>query len=188
MKIKILLFATLFAFGLLAAHAQTSTFSKGTKVLNLGIGFGGNYYSGYSSGVTKTPLISASVDVGMLDNVLEKGSIGIGGFAAYKGYKYESGYDYGFKETSVIIGPRGTFHYPLVDKLDTYAGLLLAYRVVSWKSPGDWVGPNPYSSTSGIYFSGFVGARYYFSSKFGVMMELGSGSLAVGNIGIALKF
>ena len=184
MKIKILLFATLFAFGLLAAHAQTSTFSKGTKVLNLGIGFGGNYYSGYSSGVTKTPLISASVDVGMLDNVLEKGSIGIGGFAAYKGYKF----DPGFKETIFIIGPRGTFHYPLVDKLDTYAGLLLAYRVVSWKSPGDWVGPNPYSSTSGIYFSGFVGARYYFSSKFGVMMELGSGSLGVGNIGIALKF
>lgn len=188
MKTRILLLATLFAFGMVSVYAQTSTFVKGDKVLNLGIGFGGNYYSGYGSGITRTPLLSASLDVGVVDNVIEKGSIGVGGSVAYKGYKYDSGYGYGWKSSNLVIGPRGTFHYPLADKLDTYLGLLLAFHFVSEKQTGDWGGVNYSSASSGVYLSGFIGARYYFTNSFGVMVEFGSGSLAFGNFGITFKF
>jgi hypothetical protein len=189
MKMKALLLAAIFACGFIMVNAQDVTFEKGTKALNLGIGFGGNYYSGYGSGITKTPLLSIALDYGIMDGLINnKASIGVGGYFAYKGYKWESGYNYGWKSTNLIIGPRGTFHYALVDKLDTYAGLLLAYHVVTEKRTGDW-GTTPYSSSgSEMYFSGFIGARYYFTKNLAAMLELGSGNLGAGNIGITLKF
>ena len=46
--------------------------------------------------------------------------------------KYEySGW--GWKYSNIIIGARGNFHYPLMNKLDTYTGLLLGYNVSSFK-------------------------------------------------------
>jgi hypothetical protein len=190
MKLNGLFLALLFLCGV--ASAQTSTFEKGTKVLNLGIGLGGNYYSG-SYYTSKMPFLSASFDVGVVDDVLEKGSIGVGGYVGYTSAKWETswynGNKYGWKYSDLVIGPRGTFHYPLVDKLDTYAGLLLAYHIVTAKETGDWYGVTGYSAnSSAVYFSGFLGARYYFTDKFAVMLELGSGSLAAANLGIAIKF
>lgn len=89
------------------------------------------------------------------------------------------------KYTNFIIGARGSFHYPLVDNLDTYAGILLGYNVVSAKEIGTIpVGYNA-SSSSGI-FSGYVGARYYFTEQIGAMAELGTG-IAYFNIGVAVK-
>ena len=38
------------------------------------------------------------------------------------------------------IKPPGSFHYPLVDKLDTYAGILLGYNIVTSKEIGDPTG------------------------------------------------
>ena len=36
----------------------------------------------------------------------------------------------GLEDTQIfIIGVRGSFHYPLVDKLDTYTGLALGYDI-----------------------------------------------------------
>jgi len=191
MKLNGLLLALLFVCGV--ASAQTSTFEKGTKVLNLGIGLGGSYYSS-SYFTSKMPLLSASLDVGIVDNVLDKGTIGIGGYVAYTSAKYEfpsyfGNGVYGWKYSDFVLGPRGTLHYPLVDKLDTYAGVLLGYHIVSAKETGDWAGITGVSANaSEVYFSGFIGARYYFSDNFGVMIELGSEALSVANLGIALKF
>ena len=185
-KVVITLFAAFLAFNL---SAQDNMFTKGEKVLNLGIGFGGGYYSSYSSGYSKIPFLSAAVDVGIIDGVLDVGSVGVGGYIGYSSAKWESGYNYGWKESNFIIGPRGTFHYPLVDKLDTYAGILLGYQSVSSKETGDWGIYTGYAGgSSGIYFSGFVGARYYFTESLAVMLELGSGGLALANVGVSFKF
>lgn len=194
MKLNGLLLALLFICGI--AAAQTPTFEKGDKVLNLGIGFGGGYYSGYTSaGYTRTPFLSASVDVGVVDNILDVGTIGIGGYIGYSSWKYKDPspgtYDFSWKETNFIIGPRGILSYPLVDKLDTYVGVLLAYHSVSWKSTGNlptYYGDYYSGGTSGVYFSGFLGARYYVTDKFGIMIELGSGNLALATLGLAVKF
>jgi len=167
------------------SFAQESVFNKGDKALNLGIGFGsilymGSYYS------TQVPPVSASLEYGYLDGVLEKGVIGLGGYVGYSAHKWEY-YNWGWRYTTFIIGARGTFHYPLVDKMDTYMGLLLGARIVSSKEFGTNTGYYDYSAAgSGLAYSWFVGARYFFTPNFAVMGELGYGISYI-NLGIALK-
>jgi hypothetical protein len=164
--------------------AQEPTFSKGDKVLNLGVGFGtalyvGTYYK------MQVPPVSASFEYGIKDGILEKGSVGVGGYLGFASYKWEySGW--GWKYSNIIIAARGTFHYPLVEKLDTYVGVLLGYDIVSSKEFGTPVGYDYSATSSGLAYSGFIGGRYYFKEKFGVMAELGYGITYL-NIGVALK-
>jgi hypothetical protein len=180
-KIFVILLLSVFSLPLLTA--QESLFNVGDKVVNVGIGFGSTLYSGsfYSSTV---PPVSISFEKGFKDGVLEKGTIGIGGYLGYSSYKWES-FGWGWKYTSFIIGARGTLHYPLVDKIDTYAGVLLGYNIRSSKEFGTTVGIEP-SSSSGPVFSGFVGGRYYFTDKFAGMAELGYGITWL-NIGLGIK-
>lgn len=145
------------------------------------------FYTG--SGYTgKIPPVSVSYEQGIMDDVLDVGSIGVGGYIGYTSASWETnwlGGSYGWKYTNFILGVRGSFHYPLVDNIDTYAGVLLGYNVVSAKEIGTV--PIGYSaSASAPIFSGYVGARYYFNEKFGAMAELGTG-IAYFNLGLAVK-
>ena len=184
MKVKILTLAAIVSCSLMMVNAQTPTFQKGDKILNLGIGFGGYSPSGYQ---VKTPSVSASFEVGIKDKVLDKGSIGIGGVIAYasynqKGTYYENEY---WTVNRILIGVRGVFHYPLVDKLDTYGGMTLGFMSRSWK----WNGPvNRTDHPTRNPFGGdlFVGGRYYFSDKVAAMAELALGAYLT--LGISLKF
>jgi len=183
---KLILSLAVVVFGLTQMFAQESTFAKGDKVLNLGIGFGAGYYSGtYYS--TSVPPISASFEVGVKDGVIEKGSIGVGGYVAYGSHKWEySGW--GYKYSDLIIGARGTFHYPLVDKLDTYTGLVLGFDIQSSSEYGNTIPGYDYNATNGgIVYAWLVGGRYYFSDNFAGMLELGVGLVYL-NLGVALKF
>jgi hypothetical protein len=182
---KLLLLLLVVFFSLAQLVAQESTFSKGDKVLNLGFGLGSTLYSG-SYYKSQIPPLSASVEVGVVDNVLEKGVIGIGGYLGYSSYKYEY-LGWGWKYSNIIIGARGLFHYPLVNKLDTYTGLLLGYNVASSKEFGTSFGYNYNATSGGVVYAWFVGARYYFKDTFGVMAELGYGITYL-NLGVSLKF
>jgi len=104
-----------------------STFSKGDKVFNIGVGLGSVMGSAYN---TTIPPVSGSLEFGVADNILTKGVIGIAPFIGFGAYKYEtySGHE---NYTFIPVGVRGVFHYPLVEKLDTYGGLLFGYFVVS---------------------------------------------------------
>jgi hypothetical protein len=186
---KLLLSLLVVVFSLTQLLAQESTFKQGDKVLNLGIGLGSTLYSGsyYKAGF---PPISASLEFGVKDGVLDKGSIGIAPYLGYSSHKWESTYAgsaYGWKYTNIIVGARGVFHYPLVNKLDTYTGLLLGYNISSNKEYGNYLGSNYSASSGGVAYSWFVGGRYYFSDKFAGMLELGYGITYL-NLGIALKF
>jgi len=186
-KIAITLFA---AFLVLSLSAQDNLLTKGEKVLNFGIGLGSTLYSGsYYS--TTVPPISASFEMGVKDDVLDIGSIGVGGYLGYTAAKWEYNYfgtDWGYKYTSLIIGARGTFHYPLVDKLDTYTGIMLGVNIVTDKSYGDIDPTYDYSaSTTGAIFAWYAGGRYYFSDNFAAMAEVGYG-IAWLTLGVALKF
>ena len=165
-------------------YGQDSMFKKGDKDLNIGIGLGSTLYTGslYKASV---PPVSASFEVGIKDNVLTKGSIGIGGYLGYTAYKWTY-LDWGYKYSSFIIGPRGVFHYPLVKKLDTYTGIFLGYNIISSKEFGVSNG-YPYNASGGtVAWSWFIGARYYLKDKFGFMAELGYGISWI-NLGITLK-
>ncbi|HPT12552.1 MAG TPA: hypothetical protein PLP69_07980 [Bacteroidales bacterium] len=161
------------------AGAQ-NTFNKGDKVLNLGLGLGNAIYTGgYYS--TVVPPVSASFELGIIDHLFDdKSSIGVGGYIGYMCYRYDySIYDY--KISSLILSTKGAFHYQLVNKLDTYAGLLIGLNFESDNDPDyDW------SSTT-LKASEFVGARYYFTDNFAGMAEIGYG-IAYLNLGISLKF
>jgi hypothetical protein len=152
--------------------------------LNLGIGLGN---IGWGSGYTSTMIpLSASFEVGILDGVADVGSIGIGGLIGYSGYKYEWT-NWQWKYTDIIIAARGNFHYPLVDKLDTYAGVSLGYESITFKETGDGFFPGSYSTVgSGLFFGFTAGGRYYFTEKFAAMAEFGYGITWL-TLGVALK-
>ena len=122
-------------------------FEMGTNVLGVGIGIGG-HYAAWNSSYSSTPAIGISYEHGIKDG-LGPGTIAIGGYIGY------------YKGMSYHYGLRGIYHYnfDLDDNLDLYGGLMLSYA----------------SYASNIYFSLFVGGRYYFTNNVGVFMELGYG-------------
>ncbi|MBL7966610.1 MAG: hypothetical protein JNK09_06380 [Prolixibacteraceae bacterium] len=184
MKLKSLLLVIVFAMSYLVSNAQVV--EKGEKILNLGVGLGTALYSG--SGYTgSVPPISGALEVVIKDDLFDgNGAIGVGGYLGYAAYKWKySGYDYGWKYSNIIVGPRGYLHYNLIEQLDTYAGVMLGYNIVSskWYGSGSSIGD---ASSGGVIFSGFIGARYFFNEKVAAMAELGSG-IAYLNLGVAIK-
>lgn len=171
------------------ALAQQS-FNKGDNVLNLTVGFGNALYHG--SGFTNNfPPLGLSYERGIKDDLIdENGHLGIGGYIGYVGAKYRYNYmgeQWGYNYSSILIGPRASFHYQFVPKLDTYAGLTLAYNVVSAKNVGTLLeGSNFSAKSSGIVLAGHIGGRYYFSENLGALAELGFGVANI-NLGLALK-
>jgi hypothetical protein len=190
-KLLLSLLVVVFAFTQLLA--QESTFKKGDKVVNFGIGLGSTLWTGagYKMGI---PPISASGEMGIVSLLNDKATIGVGGYLGYSSHKYSGTYFifpnyYTDSETysNFIIGARGAFHYALLDKLDTYAGLILGFDIESSKYTGTGTRPSSYPTGGGLISSEFVGARYYFSNSFAVMGELGYGITYL-NLGVALKF
>ena len=184
MKIKTLILSAVFAGSFALASAQDV--AVGDKVLNLGIGLGSTLYSG--TGYTgQIPPLSASLEFVLKDDLFDgKGALGVGGYLGYSSYKWEySGW--GYKYSNIIIGPRGFLHYKLVDKLDTYTGLLIGYDIVSAKEFGTSVYGFSYNASgSALTWSWFAGGRYYFSDKFAAMLELGYG-ISYLTLGVSLN-
>lgn len=170
-------------------HAQESTqeswFNKGDKVVNLGIGIGTTLYSGsyYNMGF---PPVSISYEQGVADEIFDKGVIGVLGYLGYSSYKYDY-LGWGYKYSNIIIGAGGLFHYPLVDKLDTYAGILLGYNIASASEFGTPTGWDYNATSGGFVFSGFIGARYYFTDSFAAFAQVGYG-VAYLTFGVSFKF
>lgn len=169
-------------FTLTYTESQAQAFNEGSTALNAGIGIG-TALGGYGKA---NPAFSISLDRGMWE-IGGPGIISLGGYAGTTGYKY-SGEGYSAKWNYLVIGVRGAYHYNGFDapELDLYGGLMLAYNAVSYKSDlgEDYFGK---SYGSGIGFSGFLGARWFFSEKFGAFAELGYG-VSVLNVGVSLKF
>lgn len=186
-RLFLLAICVVFAAG--AANAQ-EVFRKGDLVFNLGVGIGNTLYSGSGFKMTVPPL-SLSGDYAVVDNLINgnNGSITVGGYLAYTANKQEfltGTQKYGFRYSDLIIGVRGAFHYQFVRNLDTYAGLMIGYDIASAKQYGTWIGTPVNASASAVSFGGYIGARYFFSPKFGVFAELGYG-IAYLTLGVTYK-
>src|SRR5512136_3236592 len=118
---KLLLVFVIIIFAFTWSAAQEPSFNKGDKVVNLGIGIGTNVYSGSYNRMIIPPF-SASLEIGIEDEIAEKGSVGLGPYLGFTSYKWEYS-THTATYINTILGARGNFHYPLLDKLDTYAGL-----------------------------------------------------------------
>ncbi|HPD95058.1 MAG: hypothetical protein H6537_08545 [Bacteroidales bacterium] len=186
MKKNLLLTAAVLIGFAVNGYSQ-NTFVKNDKVLNFGIGIGNTLYSG-SGYTSKTPPLSVSFEMGVKDQLFdEKSSLGIGGYIGYSGAKWEY-YDWGWKYSNFIIGVRGIGHYQLLNKVDTYTGIMIGYDVVNASEFGTTYGTATYSATSsGIVWSWFAGGRYYFNDKFAAFAEIGYG-IAYLNLGLTMKF
>lgn len=157
--------------------AQQNLFKMGDKLLGIGMGLGSTLYAsgtGYSTGV---PPISVFYEHPVADRILNKGVVSVGGYAGYSLFKSRfntDGETFGWNYHNFIVGAGGWFHYPFIHELDTYAGAMIGYNIVSASEYGD---PGIYVplSTGGIVFSGFVGARYYFSQYIAGFVQLGYG-------------
>lgn len=151
--------------------ANAQMFQKGNLDLNLGVSVGSTLTggSGYS---TSIPPLSVAVDYGVTDK------ISVGGFLGYSsaGYKFGGfGTTYEWKYTYTVFGVRGAYHFDLTEKLDTYAGALLGYNLVSVTAPSDFAGVGYEAAASSVALGAFIGARYRFTEKIGVFAELGYG-------------
>jgi hypothetical protein len=171
---KKLIILGLFSFFIVVAAGAQEIFQKGTSVLNIGVGLGSDIP------------VEASYEYSVVDGLVDgqNGAIGIGAYAAYYGQSMSFG-DAKVSYNDIVIGARGTFHYQFVDKLDTYAGLMLGYDIASAKASGG--GEVATASASEFALSAFLGARYSFTPSVGAYAELGYG-IAYLSVGVALKF
>ncbi|MDR1725035.1 MAG: hypothetical protein LBR28_01405 [Bacteroidales bacterium] len=108
MKKIILAVAAIFVMAT-ATQAQDS-FSKGSLVGTIGVGFGATY------GVP----ISGALDWSVVNLWDDKSNLGLGVIV---------GLGLGSDHTWCLVGGRASLHYQFVDKLDTYLGLTLGYLV-----------------------------------------------------------
>jgi len=185
----LLIFFQLTAVPLMAGNSSSDVepiFRQGDKVLNLGLGIGSTLYRGryYSTAI---PPISASFEMGVMDDfIVENLSLGVGGYFGFASSRYRwagFGEEWGWNYNYIILGGRAAVHYPFVEKLDTYTGLMLGINIVSSTTVGTVTGS---ASSGGLVYSWYAGGRYYLSDKIAVMGELGYG-IAYLTIGVALK-
>ena len=176
---KFLLAALVFVGSLGVANAQEIV-SKGTSMVNLGIGLGYRF-----GGSMSVPPLSVAYDYSLKSGLIDgNGAITLGGYLAYTSanYSYLGGPSTSASHT--VLGVRGMFHYQFVPKLDTYAGLMLGYHIASASSATGYYGSSFVSR--GFDMGVVLGARYFFTPRIGAFTELGY-SLPYWNLGVTFK-
>lgn len=163
---KKFILSALCALGLMlsgtTAQAQ-DTFSKGSSVLNLGIGLPSSFHG------LVFPPVTASYERSMTDGIFDKGSVGLGADSEF--YLFQGGY-------SLFLGVRGSAHYEFIPKLDTYLGLSLGLGHTFVK------GLDP---DFGFHTKGHLGARYLLNDDLGVFGEFGLNGFGYVRAGISLS-
>lgn len=153
-----------------------SAFKKGNFAVNAGIGIGS---LGAVYGNTVIPPISATVDYALPIGKLPFSFGALIGFTS-SNYKYvDSLGTYGYGYSIIAIGARAGYHFNFdVKNLDTYAGMMLGYYIVSASSTGTgyYASTTNSSAAGGAFGWGtYIGARYFFTPNIGAFAELGYG-------------
>ena len=149
--------------------ADGISFTKGTKVAQIGIALGGSFGAP----------IGASVEVGITEK------IGVGAYLGYASKTYPVLANE-YKVSNMLIGARGHYHFYNTDKIDAYGGVILGYNVATakWKTNTNILIPASYG---GVIYAGLIGGRYYFTDKIAGFAELGYG-IGFLSVGVAAKF
>ncbi len=138
---------------------------KGGKQLNAGLGFS-NYgipiYVGMDFGVHK--------------------DVSIGGEICFRSFN-----DHNYHNTGIGLSFNGNYHFNTIMQIpnnwDFYAGLNVGFTFWNWDDNYN----DPHDSGFGL--GAQIGGRYFFTSKFGVNLELGGGTGSTGGkFGITYKF
>lgn len=158
--------------------------AKGDKLINIGIGLLKQLPGGSSEKLTIPPIPISFEYVIRNDLFNGNGALGIGGFLGYTAAKQDSYYSY--KYSRLIIGARGYVHYAIVEKLDTYGGILLGYKSDISKIDYNDNSPDDKFTDGKTTLNIFAGCRYFFNDKIAGMAELGWG-VSILCIGVSYK-
>lgn len=142
-------------------------------VSGAGVGFGGRFEKGFKE---------------LPD--LRNGVLGIGVGVDYYSFSTSflnfSGYDYKLIPISVTVN----YHFQLDNKkIDPFVGLGLGYEYYSVSGPACTIGGIDYCKnaySSGVYFAGRAGLRYYWQPKLALYADVGSGAGSL-HLGITYK-
>jgi hypothetical protein len=167
-------FLTIVAFCLFAHSNLHAQYKKGDNLLNAGVGLGVFTYGGIP--------IGASFEHGITED------ISVGAFFDYLSWK-NSYLSYSYSWRFMYFGARGSYHLNELlkldnDKIDTYVGAGLGFRVVS-TSDNLTTGYKGYGN--GIFYHIHAGGRYYFANNLAGFAEVGYGIAAL-KVGLTLKF
>lgn len=141
--------------------------SVGEKQVNIGTGF-----SGFG-----VPLF-----VGL--DYCFKSNLTVGGEISFRNYNYNK--VLGYRQNIFGLGLNVNYHFnelfELPSEWNVYGGATVGYFIYS--NSGTFAG----GGTSGIGIGLQAGARYFFTQKFGVLVEANGGySIASGKIGVTFK-
>jgi hypothetical protein len=178
-------------------------FDESSKILNLGVGFGGSYYRynrGHGYSYRQTPAFSLTYEQALKEKV-GPGFIGIGGYLGYQtarfrydDYYYNGNkYYYQHRWNYFVIAARGAYHLDVLntDKAELYFGAIAGLRIQTYKYETNSTDPyrNQYDlSQRNIYpaLSLFVGGRWYFKPNIGLFGEVGYG-ISYLTLGLSFK-
>ncbi|MBA9079036.1 outer membrane beta-barrel protein [Rufibacter quisquiliarum] len=166
-----------------------AAFEDGGWALNLG--YGVMMEGTKPDGITGPFQVSLDKALGV---ELGPGVVGLGAEFGYAGYDF--GEDDEAATVSLFqISARGTYHYDFLqnDQLDTYAGIGFGYFTSKTTFEDEEVqemyeefGDDEDESTTEFTF--IIGARYYFTEKFGVYGEFQNNALSRLALGLSVKF
>lgn len=151
------------------ANAQETALVQGNNIISATIGFGN-----FSVKDLAVPPVSVSYE----RIVCEFGSnwsVGVGGFGGFFTQKYNNDHSFGGSFCA-----QGNVHFCPTEKWDIYAGLGLGYSMYATGYEFGTV------RASGFAWTPILGARYFFSEKCGVNLQLGG--LGIGNVGVTFRF
>jgi len=121
----------------------------------------------------------------------QNGAVDLGFYYGFTSYGWNS-WNTNHNTVQNCALARSSFHFQFVEKLDTYAGMFAGVNLWAWS----W-SDNHNNKDNGIdskpAFGPFMGAKYYFSEKFGVKMEFAHDAYEDHNVpnvsvGITFKF
>jgi outer membrane protein W len=182
-----------------AQDNEGGAFSKGSSYVNLGYGFGSIWKNlfkltaGFSGGaykVTSTGPFSLAYEYGVSDKI----SVGvIAGYSQVKGTYTDASFpsdNYVDKLTNFSVIARGNYHFGHSEKFDPYIGIGLGYYNFKFESidAGGVSTGNAFAIPGAFGFNGQLGAKYFFSTNFGIFAEVGYVAGGIGQVGVALKF
>jgi hypothetical protein len=182
-------------------------FDENTHIINVGVGFGGNYYSSYSGSgydYRTTPAFGISYEQAF-PKKLGPGYLGVGAYlgfqnssSTYNYYYYKNGYNnnYYYKNSwnNTFIAARGVYHWDVLNakNAEVYAGILIGFRIQTYNYETNNPDPNAYNyrlHSGSVYPTAaiFAGARWYFVKKVALFGEVGYG-ISYLNGGVSFKF
>ncbi len=153
-------------------NGRLGAFRTGDNVLGPAVGLGG---------VNGTVAVGAELEHGIKTlPELGNGALALSAQAFY--YHYSFPLATGASVTTIPLGAAANYHFALKDqRIDPFVGAGLGYSYVSVSGGGQTV-----SGTSGLFFWGRVGARYFMKPNLALHGDVGMGAANL-NLGVMFR-